>query len=35
MVFQAQLANSASGLPITRDYMLGREIQLTSPIAAE
>jgi cyclopropane-fatty-acyl-phospholipid synthase len=35
MVFQAQLTNSVSGLPITRDYMLGREMQLTSPIAAE
>jgi cyclopropane-fatty-acyl-phospholipid synthase len=35
MVFQAQLTNSVSGLPITRDYMVGRETQLTSPIAAE
>jgi cyclopropane-fatty-acyl-phospholipid synthase len=35
MVFQAQLANSVSGVPITRDYMLGREMQLISPIAAE
>jgi cyclopropane-fatty-acyl-phospholipid synthase len=35
MVFQAQLSKSVGGVPITRDYMLGREMQLTSLIAAE